>query len=136
MFELVAQQETVTDDDDDYKFPVKAHNRRDKEWKIFLRDTLHAVPLFRLKDGRRVAKSHLVDHWTSIPDDVVELEDEVREVMDVKDEKASSRVVEGNELQWSHPEDGDKQQERQVCQRLNNSSTALVLSSGTSEAGS
>ncbi len=38
--------------------------------------------------------------------------------MDVEDEEASSRVVKGNGLQGSHPEDGDEQQERQVCQRL------------------
>jgi hypothetical protein len=59
---------------------------------------LHAVPLFRLKDDRRVAKSPLVDHWTYIPDGEVELEDAVREVMDVIIEEALSHVVEGNGL--------------------------------------
>jgi hypothetical protein len=31
LFELVAQQGTFTDDDDDYEFPVNALNLRDKE---------------------------------------------------------------------------------------------------------
>ncbi len=98
LFELVAQQGTFTDDDDDYEFPVNALNLRDKEWEIFFRDSLHAAPIFHLKDCRHVAKSHLVDHWTSISDGEVELEDAMREVMDLEDEEASSCVVEWNGL--------------------------------------
>ncbi len=109
MFELVAQQGTFTDDDNHYKFPVNALNLHDKEWEIFLGDSLYTVPNFPLKDSRRVAKSHLIDHWTSIPDGEVEWEDAVREVTDVKDIEASSHVDEENRLRWSHPENGDEQ---------------------------
>jgi hypothetical protein len=52
LFKLVAQQGAFIAADDNYEFPVNALNLRKKEWEIFLCDSLHAVPLFRLKDGR------------------------------------------------------------------------------------
>jgi hypothetical protein len=85
LFKLVAQQGTFTDNNIDYKFSVNTLNQCDKEWKIILHDLLHAVPRFCLKDSRRVAKSHFVDRWTSIPDSRVEWEDAIIKVMDVKE---------------------------------------------------
>ncbi len=135
LFELVAQQETFSDNDD-YDFPVNALSLRDKEWETFLQNSLDAVPLFRLKNSKRVAKSHLVNHWSAIPDGEVELEDAVREEMDTEDEEASNRMVEGNGFRRSYPDDGIEQHERHVRQRLDDSSPAPDLSSEESGTGS
>jgi hypothetical protein len=131
----VAQQETFSDDDD-YSFPVNTLCLRDKEWESFLRNSLVAVPQFCQKNGKRVAKSHPVDHLSAIPDGEVELEDAVRDVVDTEDEGTSNRMVEGNGLWRSHSDDGNEQQERHVCQRLDDLSSVPDLLAEGSRTGS
>ncbi len=71
LFKLVAWQGTIIDDDD-YDFPANALHLRDREWEAYLQASLNAVLLFCLKNGKRVAKSHLINHWSAIPNNKVE----------------------------------------------------------------
>jgi hypothetical protein len=85
-------------EDDDYDYPTNALHLRDKEWERFCQDSVQSVPLFRLKNNKRVAKSHLVHHWSSIPDSEVELEAASSGDIDMEVEEASDRVVQGSGL--------------------------------------
>ncbi len=130
LFELVAQERTITNDDD-YDFTANAFQLQDIEWETFIQASLNAVPLFCLKYGKCIAKSHLLNHWSAIPDNNIELENAVREEIDTEDEKASGRQVDGNGFQQSHLDDDIEQSERNVCQRVDETSTALTLLTGS-----
>jgi hypothetical protein len=45
------------------------------------------VPLFRIKDSKRVVKSHLINYYSAIPDNEVESESVVREELDTEEEE-------------------------------------------------
>jgi hypothetical protein len=73
----VAQKCSIIDNGK-YIFPANILTLQDKERETFIEDLLNAVPLFCLRHGKLVAQSFLVNYWSAITDNEVELEQAVR----------------------------------------------------------
>ncbi len=64
-----------------------AADANDDEWVKLYRNSASSLPLFRLKNNKRVATTYLVTHWSIIPDNATDLEEATGRKLDTDDKE-------------------------------------------------
>jgi hypothetical protein len=93
----------------------------DDEWAKFYKNLVNSVPLFCLKNNKRVATTHLVMHCGEIPDCATDLEEATGCELVTNSEEARDEQQWGNGLHRPNHDAENEQIERRVSAQLEDS---------------
>jgi hypothetical protein len=68
------------------------------EWAKFYRNSVSSLPLFRLKNNKRIATTHLVSHWSEVSDNATDLKEATGRELDTEDEEERDEQTERSGL--------------------------------------